>query len=102
MPDIKNGVIVNSEREYYFEDSTKVICRPGFRPTGTDIIRCLANQTFSVHPDCRDIDECAEGQSGCFPSSTRCENMPGGYQCKCLDGFEPQLGNKCSALIFIK
>uniref|UniRef100_A0A915IT90 Uncharacterized protein n=1 Tax=Romanomermis culicivorax TaxID=13658 RepID=A0A915IT90_ROMCU len=91
LPQIKNGVILNADKQYFYEDSTKVVCRSGFRPVGSDTIRCLANQTFSSAPECRDIDECAEVQSGCSVTSTRCENMPGGFQCRCLSGYEPQL-----------
>lgn len=85
--------MVNADKEYFFEDATKIVCRPGFKPMGLDTIRCLANQTFSLPPECRDVDECSDGQSGCSPTSTRCENMPGGFQCRCLSGYEPQLGN---------
>ena len=43
---------------------------------------------------CVDIDECAEGSSGCDQT---CVNEPGTYHCECADGFNlvsPVLGNQ--------
>lgn len=34
--------------------------------------------------NCIDIDECAEGNTGC----EYCHNTPGSFQCTCPDGFE--------------
>lgn len=34
--------------------------------------------------NCIDIDECAEGKTGC----EFCQNTVGGFQCTCPDGFE--------------
>lgn len=34
--------------------------------------------------NCIDIDECAEGNTGC----EYCQNINGGFQCTCPDGFE--------------
>lgn len=46
LPSVSEGYVLSPEREYYFGDSTKVICRPGFRAIGSDTITCLQNQTF--------------------------------------------------------
>ncbi|VDM23842.1 unnamed protein product [Toxocara canis] len=90
MPRIANGEIVMGE---HFEvgDSARIECLPGFRSVGADSLRCLANQTLSDVAECRDIDECAEGSAVCSAQSTKCINMPGGYHCQCLSGFQPQL-----------
>lgn len=90
VPRIANGVIVTGEK-FEFGDSAHIECHPGFRTVGVDSLRCLANQTLSDVAECRDIDECAEGLAVCSPQSTKCINMPGGYHCQCLAGFQPQL-----------
>lgn len=59
---------------------------------GPDTVTCLANETLSGTPECRDIDECIEGTANCNAKSTACVNMPGGYYCQCRSGFKPQLG----------
>uniref|UniRef100_A0A9J2P4X9 Sushi, von Willebrand factor type A, EGF and pentraxin domain-containing protein 1 n=1 Tax=Ascaris lumbricoides TaxID=6252 RepID=A0A9J2P4X9_ASCLU len=90
MPRIANGEIVMGER-FEVGDSVRIECLPGFRSVGAASLRCLANQTLSDVAECRDIDECAEGSAVCSAQSTKCINMPGGYHCQCLSGFQPQL-----------
>lgn len=82
--------MVTGER-FEFGDLARVECQPGFRTVGADSLKCLANQTLSDVPECQDIDECAEGSAICSIQSTKCINMPGGYHCQCLSGFQAQL-----------
>ena len=56
------------------------------------LCRCRANYIFFVHPD---IDECAEGDSGC---SQICVNTPGSYYCTCELGFAPN-GPQCEGTV---
>lgn len=90
VPQITNGMVVIGEK-FEFGDSARIECQTGFRTVGADSLKCLANQTLSDMPECRDIDECAEGSAVCSAQSTKCINMPGGYHCQCLSGFQPQL-----------
>lgn len=90
IPRITNGAIIMGER-FEFEDSARIQCHPGFRSVGAESLKCLANQTLSDVAECRDIDECAEGSAVCNIQSTKCFNMPGGYHCQCLSGFQPHL-----------
>ncbi|CAD5221161.1 unnamed protein product [Bursaphelenchus okinawaensis] len=92
IPQIENGrIVLPPSGALEFGDSARVECSPGFRSTGADSVKCLANQTLSQVPECRDVDECAEGIASCFVKSTKCINLKGGYTCQCLDGFRPQL-----------
>lgn len=75
-----------------FGEAARVECRPGFRSTGADFVKCLANQTLSTVPECQDIDECVEGIASCAAKSSRCVNLEGGYECRCLAGFRAQPG----------
>uniref|UniRef100_A0A183C3F4 Fibropellin-1 n=1 Tax=Globodera pallida TaxID=36090 RepID=A0A183C3F4_GLOPA len=80
--------------ELLFGESLRVECRHGFRSMGAETVKCLANQTLSGAPECRDIDECAEKLANCASKSSQCVNTPGGYHCRCLKGFTPQ--NMCA------
>lgn len=42
-------------------------------------------------PSCVDINECQDGSAACIPASTECINLPGGYKCQCLSGYEAQM-----------
>jgi len=42
---------------------------------------------------CADVDECADDNGGCAQHST-CQNIPGGYQCVCNDGYRAY-GSQC-------
>jgi len=37
---------------------------------------------------CVDVDECREDSDPCKPQGT-CHNIPGGFQCSCPRGYEP-------------
>lgn len=89
-------MLVAADKVYYFGDSTRVVCRQGFRAVGPDSVTCMANQTFSAMPVCEDINECADGSADCIPGSTKCVNLPGGYRCDCLPGYQAQLGSHMS------
>lgn len=92
LPQIQNGqIILNGANHLVFGDSAHIDCNSGFRNIGTDSIKCLANQTLSGQPDCRDIDECASLSSGCAAKTTTCNNLEGGYYCQCKKGFQSQL-----------
>lgn len=91
IPQVKNGRIVVTGGRFEFGDSARVECVNGYRSTGADIVRCLANQTLSEVPECRDLDECVEELASCSEKSTKCVNLDGGYTCQCLNGFRPQL-----------
>ncbi|XP_078585919.1 uncharacterized protein LOC144867724 [Branchiostoma floridae x Branchiostoma japonicum] len=71
---------------YAFCVGTEVPCPDGYQSP---------NSNFT--PDCKDIDECAIGTSGC---SQLCENTEGSYYCRCASGY--QLGSDnhtCTAVI---
>ncbi|KJH47373.1 sushi domain protein [Dictyocaulus viviparus] len=91
VPRIANGRL-SYPQPFQFGDSAHVHCDIGFRAEGPEEVTCLANQSLSGIPSCRDIDECSEGSAVCQESSTRCINLPGGYTCQCLSGFQPQMG----------
>lgn len=91
IPQIKNGRIVVTGGRLEFGDTARVECAPGYRSTGPEIIHCLANQTLSQVPECRDLDECVEELASCSGKSTECVNLDGGYMCQCLNGFRPQM-----------
>lgn len=82
--------MVDRDRLHY-GDSVRVECAAGFRLHGPELVHCLANQTLSTLPECRDLDECAEELGACATQSTQCMNAIGGYECRCLAGFAPQL-----------
>ncbi|XGW30547.1 hypothetical protein V3C99_009476 [Haemonchus contortus] len=89
-PKIINGRL-SLPQPFKFGDAARVHCDAGFRADGPEEVKCLANQSLSTVPSCRDIDECAEGLAQCQEASTKCVNLPGGYACQCLSGFQPQL-----------
>ncbi|CAG7724478.1 unnamed protein product [Allacma fusca] len=89
IPTIKNGFIVDSTREFYYDDEARVQCHRGYRLLGQNIIKCGPNQQFVDLPMCEDIDECSSSQ--CDLASTECTNMPGSFYCKCRAGFAPSL-----------
>nr|CAD2188647.1 unnamed protein product [Meloidogyne enterolobii] len=79
-------------RELQFGDSLRVECHSGFQSVGAETLKCLANQTLSGIPKCRDIDECELQSAGnCATKSTTCVNMPGGFHCQCQPGYKPKL-----------
>lgn len=90
LPEIPNGYIIDSNRKYFFQDEARVQCNRGYKLIGKSSISCGANQTFEDIPTCEDINECSSPAS-CDSASTQCTNTPGGFFCKCKDGFEPNL-----------
>ncbi|GIX79931.1 hypothetical protein CEXT_543601, partial [Caerostris extrusa] len=50
---------------------------------------CYCAKGFKNYYDmiCKDIDECFEIRDAC-PSSTKCVNLPGTYECECKEGYE--------------
>nr|CDJ95186.1 C-type lectin and Low density lipoprotein-receptor and CUB and Sushi SCR CCP and EGF calcium-binding and Coagulation factor 5 8 type and Hyalin and GCC2 GCC3 and EGF domain containing protein [Haemonchus contortus] len=79
-PKIINGRL-SLPQPFKFGDAARVHCDAGFRADGPEEVKCLANQSLSTVPSCRDIDECAEGLAQCQEASTKCVNLPGGYTC---------------------
>jgi len=71
-----NARCINREAGY---DCT---CKRGFRQ--------VADQCENCHGGfrCDDIDECAEGTATCNAQRATCTNIPGSFQCRCLDVFE--------------
>ena len=61
-------------------------------------VQCLSSNNFhcdikfssSTHENA-DIDECAEGTSGC---SQQCNNTIGSFECSCVDGYRLALDGK--------
>ncbi|KAI6239571.1 Sushi, von Willebrand factor type A, EGF and pentraxin domain-containing protein 1 [Aphelenchoides fujianensis] len=92
IPKVKNGrIVVSGNGRLEFGDSARVECAAGYRLSGPEVVHCLANQTLSPVSECRDLDECVEELATCSAKSTECENLDGGYSCRCLNGFRPQL-----------
>ncbi|XP_015790438.1 uncharacterized protein LOC107367263 isoform X1 [Tetranychus urticae] len=90
LPEITNGFIIDQSKKYYYGDEAKVQCNRGYKLIGKPNIICGPNQTFEELPTCKDVDECAS-PAACDSASTQCTNTPGGFFCKCKDGFEPNL-----------
>lgn len=84
-------MLLNDNEVLYFGDSARVECNNGFRNVGPDSIKCLANQTLTEVPRCKDIDECAESISNCALKTTNCINLEGGYYCQCQTGFQSHI-----------
>lgn len=85
FPEVKNGFVVDTTRQYYYSDEARVQCYKGFKLNGTAIIKCDTDQTFRNPPTCEDINECTISQ--CDLASTECMNTPGSFHCKCKAGF---------------
>lgn len=64
--------------------SSQCICKNGFLPSSQD------------QQSCGDIDECAD-QTHICDANALCSNSPGGYECRCAEGFVGN-GYKCFAL----
>lgn len=52
FPEVKNGFIVDSTRQYFFGDEARVQCYKGYKLNGTNIIKCSADQGFDNVPTC--------------------------------------------------
>ncbi|XP_074599235.1 sushi, von Willebrand factor type A, EGF and pentraxin domain-containing protein uif isoform X2 [Brevipalpus obovatus] len=90
LPEIPNGYIIDTGKKYLFQDEARVQCNRGYKLIGKSTINCGPNQTFEELPTCEDINECAS-PAACDSASTLCTNTPGGFFCKCKEGFEANL-----------
>ena len=53
LPEINNGFIIDSTRQYHFGDEARVQCHRGFKLIGgSSIIKCGPNQKFLNVPKC--------------------------------------------------
>lgn len=52
FPDVKNGFIVDSTRQYFYGDEARVQCYKGYKLTGSNIIKCDTNEEFDSAPTC--------------------------------------------------
>lgn len=90
LPEITNGFVIDTNKQYFFGDDARVQCHRGFKLTGgSSVIKCGANQKFLNVPKCEDVNECATSQ--CDAASTECINTNGGFYCRCRAGFNPNL-----------
>lgn len=90
LPEITNGIIIDSTKQYFYGDEARVQCHRGFKLIeGSSIIKCGANQKFIGVPKCEDVNECTTNQ--CDAASTDCINTSGAFHCKCRAGFLPNL-----------
>jgi len=62
-----------------------------------DVYKCgrcaCLSVSLSVYVCGLDVDECSEDSDPCKPLGT-CHNVPGGYQCTCPRGYEPDASGK--------
>ncbi|XP_048354676.1 adhesion G protein-coupled receptor L4 isoform X4 [Sphaerodactylus townsendi] len=63
------------------------MCAPGFRSSN-------GNTTFVTNDgsSCEDIDECSEAVTIACGDHAKCENVDGGYNCSCMEGYQPSTG----------
>lgn len=52
FPEIKNGFVVDPTRTYLFGDELRVQCYKGYKPIGSSILKCGADQEFEEPPRC--------------------------------------------------
>ncbi|XP_013781236.1 uncharacterized protein LOC106465521 [Limulus polyphemus] len=89
LPNIKNGFVVEPQKNYFYGDEARVQCHRGYKLQGSTVITCGTNETFISLPKCEDVDECSD--TSCDSASTVCTNTAGGFFCKCKEGFDPNL-----------
>jgi len=55
-------------------------------------IICKKNSNFIIflHVINLDLNECDNGVANCDKMNGTCINIPGSYNCKCNDGYEPK------------
>ncbi|RTG82681.1 uncharacterized protein DC041_0001435 [Schistosoma bovis] len=81
------GMYLNKEtRKCVLESTDKSDCPIGYKLSST-------------RDECVDINECMEGLSSgrlpCEGEGTRCENLPGSYNCSCISGFSMASDGTC-------
>ncbi|XP_033109473.1 fibrillin-1-like isoform X4 [Anneissia japonica] len=70
------------------------ICECIQGPTVPVAIDCEAGYVYDSDDNlCQDIDECEQPDS--CDEFSRCINLPGTYECDCLDGFSADSNNQC-------
>lgn len=53
IPEIANGLTIDSSKQYYYGDEARVQCHKGFKLTsGSSIIKCGPDQKFLNVPKC--------------------------------------------------
>ena len=74
------------------EGSFNCSCYPGYELeqdratcTGRPYLHIICYNRLIIDSLIADIDECAEGSDRC---THNCTNIPGGYMCFCMDGYE--------------
>ncbi|XP_044850454.1 adhesion G protein-coupled receptor E3-like [Mauremys mutica] len=76
-----NANCINLAGSYYCR------CTDGYEPSSGK-----ANFTHASENSCRDIDEClGPSPADCGPHAI-CTNVPGSYNCSCIDGYKPSPG----------
>jgi hypothetical protein len=56
---------------------------------------CLPGFSF-VYDECQDDNECESFDDNCDPDLSTCENIPGSFECKCVDGYEFDEAGVCT------
>ncbi|XP_061489448.1 adhesion G protein-coupled receptor L4 isoform X3 [Rhineura floridana] len=77
----ENANCTNTVGSYY------CMCAPGFQSSN-------GNTTFVTNDgtSCKDIDECNEPATATCGDHAKCENVNGGYNCSCKEGYQPSTG----------
>nr|XP_008112351.1 PREDICTED: adhesion G protein-coupled receptor L4 isoform X1 [Anolis carolinensis] len=63
------------------------MCAPGFHASNRNVTFVTNDGTF-----CEDIDECNGPVTIACGDHAKCENVDGGYNCSCKEGYQPSTG----------